>query len=166
MKKVANEKIYKWKGMKDYEKIHKWKIYSSSERVFGWAVWNRNQNLLGGGLLLCKIFHKWKFSTNDNDDWWNWIRIYIREIVHECNFFLLTFVNFFTIENFYICEFFHNKKMIYFHCDFFHNENANTCENLHFESVCKLSHVNIYWSRENCSALCEILHKNTVTLNL
>ena len=96
--------------MKDYEKIHKWKIYSFSERVFGWAVWNRNQNLLGGGLLLCKIFHKWKFSTNDYDDWWNWIGIYIREIIHECKFFLLTFVKFFTVENFFICDFFHKWK--------------------------------------------------------
>ena len=166
MKKVANEKIYKWKGMKDYEKIHKWKIYSFSERMLSRAVRDWDSPMPRGGLLFREILHEWKFSTNDYDDWWNWIRIYIREIIHECKFFLLSFVNFFTVENFFICEFFHNKKMIYFHCDFFHNENANTCENLHFESVCKLSHMNIYWSGEISSALCEILHKNTVILNL
>ena len=95
MKKVANEKNYKWKGMKDYEKIYKREIYSFSERVLGRAIRNWNQNLSRGGLLFCKIF---RISTNDYDDRWNWKRIYICEVIHKCKFFLLTFVNFFTMK--------------------------------------------------------------------
>ena len=78
------------------EKIHKWKIYSFSERMFGRAIRNRNQNLPRGGLLFCKIF---RISTNDYDDRWNRIRIYICEVIHECKFFFA-----------YICEVIHNWK--------------------------------------------------------
>ena len=118
MKKVANEKIYKWKGMKDYEKIHKWKIYSFGERMPSRTVSNWNPPMPRGRLLLREILHKWKFSTNDNDDWWNRIRIYICEIIHKCKFFLFSFVKFFT-----------NEKMK--DCEIFHNVSTPKCKNFH-----------------------------------
>ena len=99
MKKVANEKNYKWKGLKDYEKIHKWKIYSFSERMLGRAIRNWNQNLPRGRLLLRKIFRIW---ANDYDDRWNRIGIYICEVIHKCKFFFA-----------FICDFFHSWK--FFH---------------------------------------------------
>ena len=100
LKPLSNKMFHvEQKGEMKNEKIHKWKIYSFSERMLGRAIRNWNQNLPWGGLLFCKIF---RISTNDYDDWWNRIRIYICEVIHKCKFFFA-----------YICELFHNWKFLH-----------------------------------------------------